>query len=67
MKVKYIVLIILIGVSFSTFSQIKIWDKELKSIKTKGVVSRLEEPTRVIQITFNMPNGLTERFISSPE
>ena len=36
----------MIGLSTSLFSQIKIWDKELKSKKSKGVISKLELPTK---------------------
>lgn len=46
MKKKMSILILMIGISTSLFSQIKIWDKELKLKKSKGVISKLELPTK---------------------
>jgi hypothetical protein len=44
MKTRFYILIILIGFTTSAFSQIKIWDKNLKTKKIKGIISKLETP-----------------------
>lgn len=46
MKTKFYILIILIGFTTSVFSQIKIWDKNIKTKKVKGVISQLETPIK---------------------
>ena len=45
MNLKSTFLILFLSFSFSAFSQIKIWDHELKSYKAKGIISKLETPT----------------------
>ncbi|MFK5855082.1 MAG: hypothetical protein QM503_03050 [Bacteroidota bacterium] len=45
MKRLSIILLLIVGVLTTVFSQTKVWDRDLKVTKTKGIYTKLESPT----------------------